>query len=160
RRCGKQSSRTIVPEQLDVMPTEESEESEVDERSQNLLDESIPLGLVESEWYRIYYGEQSETTDAAQETRPETPTCPYLKQQAAQKNQNRRAFGALQLEGREPLQMLKLLNRARHLYQQGEHYRLAGEFATAVTYYEKSHLVCPDCRYGQQAMVRIAEMEA
>src|SRR5262249_5489998 len=68
RRCGKQSSRTIVPEQLDVMPTEESEESEVDERSQNLLDESIPLGLVESEWYRIYYGEQSETTDAAQET--------------------------------------------------------------------------------------------
>src|SRR5262249_29171981 len=29
RRCDKRSSRTIVPEQLDVMPTEESEESEV-----------------------------------------------------------------------------------------------------------------------------------
>src|SRR5439155_7275954 len=127
------SDRTIVPEQLDVMPTEESEESEAEERAQQLLDESMPLGLVESEWYRIYFTEESETSSAVEATKPATPTCPYLKQQAAQQEHNRRALGALQFDSREPLQMLKLLERARHLYQRGEYYRRTGQIETAAT---------------------------
>jgi hypothetical protein len=181
-RSGETTAATTVPEQLDVMPAEDAEESEAQERTQHLLQDSMPLGLVESEWYRIYFTDSGEVQvpfidsgevqdanrshDGPDTIQPDgaekapASTCPYLRQQASRKEQNQHAHASLQLDGKETLRVLEQLSKARHLYQRGEHYRRTGDVATAATYYEKAHLVCPDCRYGQQAIARIAEMEA
>jgi hypothetical protein len=83
---------------------------------------------------------------------PADCTCPYLRQQARERNKH-----AADNHGPEHsvLENLERLEKARRLYRQAEFYRRVGKGETAARLYEKVQRLCPGSRYDRKATGRL-----
>jgi hypothetical protein len=171
------AKRPIKVEQIPVMPTliEDSdtppakEESDNNVRMEQLLIEAEDLRQIANEWQHIWITEQPSPLtptyvhDGIREgepaaTEPATPTCPYLKQKAAEKAAKEAAAAAAMNLG-TPLENLAKLEKARHLYRQGAYYFSLGKFNAARTCYEQVHLLCPGSGYDRLALEGLVQVE-
>jgi hypothetical protein len=89
---------------------------------------------------------------------PETAemTCPYLRQQAAEKHMAATDEGN---PDRSALENLKSLETAHHLCRQADHYRRTGHPTAAAELYRRVQRLCPGSHYAQMATDRLLEIE-
>jgi hypothetical protein len=53
---------------------------------------------------------------------------------------------------------LENLTKARDLYRLAEYYHRAGRLETASAFFQQAYAVCPNCRFGLQAMQRLYQL--
>jgi type II secretory pathway component GspD/PulD (secretin) len=82
-------------------------------------------------------------------------TCPYLKQQEAEK-----ASPAPEPEKCTVLENIDKLEQATKDYRRAEHYRRDGQTARAVHAYEKVQRLCPHSRFAELAARRLSALQA
>jgi hypothetical protein len=102
-----------------------------------------------------HYVKEMEQVASGLDSYASEPTCPYLKQQAAEK-QTAGAHESVPEGG--VLENLEHLEKARRLYHWAEYYRRTGHPATATGLYGRVQRLCPGSRYDHLAADALRQM--